>query len=104
VHCLQTSDSTIGGCEPPGGCWELNSSSLEEQSVLLTTEPSLQPCAQFLKYNSLKIFILFIRLKRCIFNYVYMYVSVCGCGCVRVNEDVHRGQERALDPLIWSYR
>jgi hypothetical protein len=25
------------------GCWELNSRHLEEQSVLLTTEPSLQP-------------------------------------------------------------
>ena len=26
------------------GCWELNSGPLEEQSVLLTTEPALQPC------------------------------------------------------------
>ena len=32
------------GCEPPCGCWDLNSGPLEEQSVLLTTEPSLQPC------------------------------------------------------------
>ena len=31
------------GCEPPRGCWELNSGPLEEQLVLLTTEPSLQP-------------------------------------------------------------
>ena len=30
------------GCEPPWGCWELNSGPLEQQSVLLTTEPSLQ--------------------------------------------------------------
>ena len=29
--------------EPPCGCWELNSGPREEQSVLLTTEPSLQP-------------------------------------------------------------
>jgi hypothetical protein len=29
-------------CEPPCGCWELNSGRLEEQPVLLTTEPSLQ--------------------------------------------------------------
>jgi hypothetical protein len=28
-------------CEPPCGCWELNSGPLEEQSVLLTTEPAL---------------------------------------------------------------
>ena len=32
------------GCEPPCGCWELNSGPLEEQSLLLTAEPSLQPC------------------------------------------------------------
>ena len=31
------------GYEPPRGCWELNSGPLEEQSVLLTSEPSLQP-------------------------------------------------------------
>jgi len=50
VHCscLQThqkraSDPITDGCEPPCGCRELNSGPLEEQSVLLTTEPSLQP-------------------------------------------------------------
>jgi hypothetical protein len=35
------------GCEPPCGCWELNSGPSEEQSVLLTTEPSLQPLCPF---------------------------------------------------------
>jgi hypothetical protein len=29
------------GCEPPCGCWELNSGPLEEQPVPLTAEPSL---------------------------------------------------------------
>ena len=50
VHCscLQThqkraSDLITDGCEPPCGYWELNSGPLEEQSVLLTAEPSLQP-------------------------------------------------------------
>jgi hypothetical protein len=33
----------MDGCEPPCGCWDLNSGPSEEQSVLLTTEPSLQP-------------------------------------------------------------
>jgi hypothetical protein len=47
-HSLQThqkreSEPTADGCEPPCGCWELNSGPPEEQSVLLTTEPSLQP-------------------------------------------------------------
>jgi hypothetical protein len=38
----RASDPIIDGCEPPCGCWELNSGPLEEQSVLLTAEPSLQ--------------------------------------------------------------
>jgi hypothetical protein len=33
----------MDGCEPPVRCWGLNSGSLEEQPVLLTAEPSLQP-------------------------------------------------------------
>jgi hypothetical protein len=33
----------MDGCESPCGCWDLNSGPLEEQSVLLTTEPSLHP-------------------------------------------------------------
>jgi hypothetical protein len=30
------------GCEPPCGCWELNSGPLEEQLLLLIAEPCLQ--------------------------------------------------------------
>jgi hypothetical protein len=50
VHCSclqapqkRASDLIMDGCEPPCGCWELDSGPLEEQSVLLTTEPSHQP-------------------------------------------------------------
>jgi hypothetical protein len=50
IHCsyFQThqkgaSDLITGGCEPPCGCWDLNLGPLEEQSVLLPAEPSLQP-------------------------------------------------------------
>ena len=43
THQKRTSDPITDGCEPPCGCWELNSGHLEEQSVLLTSEPSLQP-------------------------------------------------------------
>ena len=45
VSTLQLSSDTpedcilTDGCEPPCGCWELNSRPLEEQSVLLTAEP-----------------------------------------------------------------
>jgi len=38
-----TPDLIIDDCELLCGCWELNSGPLEEQSVLLTAEPSLQP-------------------------------------------------------------
>ncbi|CAO2643085.1 hypothetical protein LEMLEM_LOCUS26501 [Lemmus lemmus] len=36
-------DLITDGCEPPCGCRELNSGPLEEQAMLLPTEPSLQP-------------------------------------------------------------
>ena len=43
------------GCEPPCDCWELNSGPLEEQSVLLTAEPSLQPgCSVFMQQKMIK--------------------------------------------------
>jgi hypothetical protein len=57
VHCscLQTLQKRASdfffvtdGCEPPCGCWDLNFGPLEEQSVLLTAEPSHQPCIWFL--------------------------------------------------------
>ena len=46
--CLDTyqkraSDPITNGCEPPYGCWKLNLGPLEEQSVLLNTEPPCQP-------------------------------------------------------------
>jgi E3 ubiquitin-protein ligase NEDD4 len=42
------------GCEPPCGCWELNSRPLEEQSMLSTAEPSLQSLKGNLKKNKIK--------------------------------------------------
>ena len=41
------------GCEQPCGCWDLNSGPLDEQLVLLTTEPSLQPHL-FSSYESVR--------------------------------------------------
>ena len=43
MHHKSASDLITGCCEPPCGCWDLKSGPLEEQSVFLTTEPSLQP-------------------------------------------------------------
>uniref|UniRef100_A0A8C2N3Q8 E3 ubiquitin-protein ligase n=1 Tax=Cricetulus griseus TaxID=10029 RepID=A0A8C2N3Q8_CRIGR len=47
--CLDKQEDGVGspgsdgtdGCEPPCGCWELNPGSLEEDHLLLTTEPCL---------------------------------------------------------------
>jgi hypothetical protein len=45
---VQVSDPPETGvadcCELPCGCWDLNPGLLGEQPVLVTTEPSLQPC------------------------------------------------------------
>jgi hypothetical protein len=38
----RASESIRDGCEPPCGCWELNSGTLEKQPMLLMAEPSLQ--------------------------------------------------------------
>jgi hypothetical protein len=45
------SDLVTDGCEPPCGCWDLNSGPLEEQSMFLTTEPSHQLECIFLMVN-----------------------------------------------------
>jgi hypothetical protein len=42
-HTRRGHQILLDGCEPPCGCWDLNSRPLEGQSVLLTTKPSLQP-------------------------------------------------------------
>jgi hypothetical protein len=47
------------GCEPPCGCWDLNLGHPEEQSVLLTAQPSYQPDTSFFIIFILFFFILF---------------------------------------------
>jgi hypothetical protein len=46
---------SLNGHEPPCGCWVLNSGPLEELPVLLTTEPSLQPCLKILFKSGLQV-------------------------------------------------
>jgi hypothetical protein len=48
-------DPITDGCEPPCGCWELNSGPLEEQTVFSTTEPSLQPPKLYLFITYLEV-------------------------------------------------
>jgi hypothetical protein len=46
-HQKRVSNPITDGWEPPCGCWELNSGPLEEQSLFLTAESSLQPGLNF---------------------------------------------------------
>ncbi|KAM7325511.1 hypothetical protein ACRRTK_015764 [Alexandromys fortis] len=48
-------DLITDGCEPPCGCRELNSGPLEEQAMLLTSEPSLQPLSSLYNSSSLQL-------------------------------------------------
>jgi len=81
------SDPITDGCEPPYGCWELNSGPLEGQSVLLTAEPSLQPsvsfyiCVSVCLYVSVSLLCVFISLHVLWVN-MYVFKSVCVCLCV----------------------
>lgn len=72
----------MDGCEPPCGCYELNTGLLPQ--VPLSTETPFKPWV-----SSLKIFLKF-------FYYVSlgMYVWICALDC-----SVHRGQMRALNLL-----
>ena len=60
------------GCEPPGGCWKLNSGPLEEQPVLLTTEPSFQA-----KTLTLQVFCFVLFRFLFLTYYVYIVLPVC---------------------------
>jgi hypothetical protein len=54
----------MDGCEPPCGCWDLNSGPSEEQSALLTTEPSRQP--QISKFEASLVYRVSSRTARAI--------------------------------------
>jgi hypothetical protein len=55
THQKRASDPITDGCEPPCGCWELNSGPLDKKPVFLTAEPSLQLANWILKDDSSKL-------------------------------------------------
>jgi hypothetical protein len=61
-----------GGCEPPCGCWDLNSEPSEEQSVLLPAESSHQPpFGKFLfnfVFNTIEIIFLKCKFQKCVLD------------------------------------
>ena len=75
------SDLITDGCESPCGCWDLNTGPPEEQSVLLTTEPSLQP--QNLTFKEKHIYLKWkgpVELF-CVYFVFRDRVSLCSPGC-----------------------
>lgn len=55
--CHIPGTGVLDGCEPPRGCWEPSTSSLQEQSELLKARPSLpQPLEQVLCHSLLSPF------------------------------------------------
>jgi len=85
AHQKRALDPNTDGCEPPYGCWELNSGPLKEQLVLLTSEPSLQPPELFF-FNIYFYFNMYECLPACMY--------VCQCMCLLSVED--RGGFRIL--------
>ena len=84
-----TSETGVtGGCESPCECWELSVDPLHEQPVLLTSEPSLQPCVRALyeaggslaQQNFMQYFKITFHL------FLFMFVL---CMCVGIHATAH---------------
>jgi hypothetical protein len=54
--CWVPGTAVIGTCELPSEYWDLNPSFLEEEPLLLTTKPPLQPRCNFLEGIDLALF------------------------------------------------
>jgi len=101
VHyiCLQTHQKRVldlitDGCEPPCGCWDLNSGPSKEQSVLLSAEPSHQPWFGF-----------FVCLFVCFLVLVLVFrdkVSLCSPGCPGTHSVDQAGLELRNPPASAS--
>jgi hypothetical protein len=86
THHKRASDLITDGCESPCGCWELNSGPLEEQTVLLTTESSLQPREFF--------------YKRFFFKDLFIYLFIICKYTVAVFRRTRRGHQISLRVVV----
>jgi hypothetical protein len=89
THQKRAADPITDGCEPPCGCWELNSGPLEEQLALPTTKPSPQPL------NILK------NLLVCVC--VHAWACTCAHIC-HVCPGTCRSQKKVSDPLELEFQ
>jgi hypothetical protein len=82
----------MDGYEPSRGCWDLNSGPSEEQSVLLTAKPSLQPRSQDFCYNIMLLFNVVVNVLK--FN---LHTAILQITKLIVGEVVCLGQSTATD-------
>ena len=84
----------MGGCEPPCGFWDLNSGPLEEQSVLLPTEPSLQTPDFIFLVDMSKINLLTFHSHVCLWEGIMLAVrlSLCFLPSSRIAAGSHQAQ------------
>ena len=97
THQKRASDLITDDCESPCGCWELNSGPLEEQPVLLTTEPSLQSLLLILYLIFPPVLSVLLKIY---FYLICMYVYTHTHTCVRmydVSAVSYTSQKRASD-------
>jgi hypothetical protein len=72
---LRASDPITDGCEPPCGCWELNSGPLEEQAASALNRHLSSPLKYFLNHTGVErstslrlgdfVLILFYQSNKC---------------------------------------
>jgi hypothetical protein len=80
VRSLET--GVTDGCQVPCGCWELNLRPLEEQTVLLTGEPSLLLPLSFIRF--------------------VIHPSVCVCRCHGVHMELRGCKSPGVRLAPWG--
>jgi hypothetical protein len=93
--CLQKPEEALDAlkwsyrCQLPCGCWDSDAGPLEEQPVLLTTEPSLQSLSDIFKEHSFAYgrevllphshSLILLRGSFCIFLHDHAYTHIRSC-------------------------
>ena len=98
-------DLITDGCEPQCGCRELNSGPLVEQAMLLTAEPSLQPCLflffsfPFFVFPSFFLSFFFLSFFCCLL--FQEMVSLCMLGCPKTHS-VNQAVLELKEICVWA--
>jgi hypothetical protein len=91
-HQKRAPNPTSDGCEPPCGCWELNSGPLEEQSVLLTLSHLSSPYPMIFNtyYDCTCQWLSSVMFLSCLWNGVSLCSQRSACQCLPIKVVWHR--------------